>query len=694
LRRFQEELAHLRRGFYAVEVRAADLLLQHGDRAAAPVPPRSQITRPLSVLVIVEPTVAAVPQPHVAVGRLLEAHWTLSPADRSALETALRLRDQAAAPVMVQVAAVGPRGAAQALREALSLGVDRARLVISETEAVTPDSAAAALAGVLKGGSPVDLMVGGDRAEGVEGVVARLTAALLGLPHLGRTTQLAVQATPSEAEVVLRGEGRLAPRVRSLPAAVAVEAGLPLRPFSVHGYLAGLAKGVEAERWPWRAITQSLSFVETTAAPAVSVAEQSAGPLTPGEAAGRALQEMGLGSAPGSAVVPYDGPIEEGLPPAGLGDCTLAVAASDGEGRLQTSAGVAVRAAGALAQAEGLAPAILLLVPPREAAQRQALARLPDGFSGTVVLLSSDLVASASEVRGRLLVESWPGLAAMPRAVVGESWTESALAVLSARSDQTRTVALRVRHLAWTEDQLIVEMGQGASGLRGRQTTACEPGTTSWLSLTAEAEVEAPPRREEVPVGVLRRVHRWAPAVERFVGQAEMQRLLEEVKRELGVVRLADAEFLIDVGFGVGNRDGYEAVIEPLECALREVGVTGLAVGGSRKVTEELHLLPADRQIGQSGVSVQPRVLLAIGISGAPQHIQYIGPRASILAFNRDPEAPIMTLNQRQPRPRVFAVVGDLFETVPQFIAAIRREQAGQVERAEEPARVVVSGQD
>src|SRR6202042_200415 len=115
-----------------------------------------------------------------------------------------------------------------------------------------------------------------------------------------------------------------------------------------------------------------------------------------------------------------------------------------------------------------------------------------------------------------------------------------------------------------------------------------------------------------------------------------------------GLVRLADAEFIIDVGFGVGNRDGYEAVIDPLEKALGQLGVKALMIGGSRKVTEELHLLPADRQIGQSGVSVNPRVLLAIGISGAPQHLNYIGPRATIVAFNRDPESPLMTLNQRQ----------------------------------------------
>src|SRR5205823_13173531 len=119
---------------------------------------------------------------------------------------------------------------------------------------------------------------------------------------------------------------------------------------------------------------------------------------------------------------------------------------------------------------------------------------------------------------------------------------------------------------------------------------------------------------------------------------------------------------------------------------LRRLGVRGLVIGGSRKVTEELHLLPTDRQIGQSGVSVNPRVLLAVGVSGAPQHLNYIGQRATIIAFNRDSEAPLMTLNQRQPRPRVYPVVGDLFETVPALIAALRKEK-----RSEQIAEPVLS---
>jgi electron transfer flavoprotein alpha subunit len=94
-------------------------------------------------------------------------------------------------------------------------------------------------------------------------------------------------------------------------------------------------------------------------------------------------------------------------------------------------------------------------------------------------------------------------------------------------------------------------------------------------------------------------------------------------------------------------------------------------IGASRKVTQDLALLPDSLQIGQTGASVSPRVLLAIGISGAPQHLNYIADRTVIFAFNRDPEAPIMTLNRSRPRPRVFPILGDLFIQVPKFIQAI-----------------------
>jgi electron transfer flavoprotein alpha subunit len=138
----------------------------------------------------------------------------------------------------------------------------------------------------------------------------------------------------------------------------------------------------------------------------------------------------------------------------------------------------------------------------------------------------------------------------------------------------------------------------------------------------------------------------------------------------------ADADCILDVGYALGNRDNLERLVLPLEAKLRQLGVPRVALGGTRKVTEELKLLPADRQIGQTGVAVNPPVLLAFGVSGAPQHLDYIGERTTILAFNRDPEAPIMTLNHRKPLPHVHPVPGDLFDTIPRLLAALSQDRS------------------
>src|SRR5262249_8841566 len=150
---------HLRRGYYAPAIRAASLLLNAQHKPPEAILPANQITRPLSVLVIVEPGAYQAPQPQVVDGKLVEPHLCLNDADRSALETALRLRDDASAPVVIEVAAVATKGAGQVLRQALSLGAHRVRLVAVEGETVPPDLAAGALAGLLS--ANYDLILGG-----------------------------------------------------------------------------------------------------------------------------------------------------------------------------------------------------------------------------------------------------------------------------------------------------------------------------------------------------------------------------------------------------------------------------------------------------------------------------------------------------------------------------------------------------
>jgi alkylation response protein AidB-like acyl-CoA dehydrogenase/flavin-dependent dehydrogenase/electron transfer flavoprotein alpha subunit/ferredoxin-like protein FixX len=714
LKRFDDELTHLRRGYYAPEIRAAVLLFQQAAQPAPTFRPASQITRPLSVLVVLDALTPGVPHPEVGAGRLLEPYRVLSDADRSALETALRLREEAKPAsgehqppdraqdqagdtprspglVSVEVIAVGPPSTAQVLREALSLGAERVRLLVAEKEAVSSHDATAALAAVVREGTAPDLILGGG-ISGQEGVVVRLLAASLSVPFAGTAAHVALRATTAEGSVVLAGADANQQRVRSLPTAVALEPGPALRTYTVQGYLAGLAKPVEMLTWPAGVPAQALTF--TPAGPIGKAASGKLAPraLSPAEASRLVLDTVGFSTGAGRASSgrsesPDNGsePVFEEVaqPTFALSERNktarvVAVLGTDADGRLGPGAGQTMAAARLLSASLGTStrPGVLLVVGGGQAVERRAALEVARAFAPPVVtMLPVDAAQTSDEIRNRILSECLNGIPFA--ALVGEPWTDGAVAAL-AMARPGDVVALRVQHLAASGGALIIETAHGRGKLRARQTVTADRSRVWWITLADDAEVEP---LAQSPASGDTRIERWSPQLDRLYGCADMKALLQEIKHATGVVRLADADFVIDVGFGVANQDGYETVIEPLERALRALGVRGLVVGGSRKVTEELHLLPLDRQIGQSGVSVNPRVLLAIGISGAPQHLNYIGTRATIVAFNRDPEAPLMTLNQRQPQPRVFPVPGNLFETVPALTAALQEEQTGQTER-------------
>jgi electron transfer flavoprotein-quinone oxidoreductase len=686
LRRFDEELTHWRRGFYAPEIRAAGLLFDRPAAAPAFPRPEHQVAWPLSILVVVEPGPAKVPHPYVLDGRLLEPHLTLNEADRSALEIALQIQEQAPADVRVHVAGVGPRMAAPALREALSLGADSVHLLVPEVAAVAPDGAALALAGIVRVGGPYDLILGGAGRPGEdEGQLARLTAEALGVPHRGEWAGLAMHAAAGQGEVRLL-HSRCPERRQPLPAAVAVEAGQPLRPFTTAGYLANLGRSVLVHRWPRKIEQVPLLFAEgqDTAAPRPEDQPTSLGP----EEAGRwILDALGRDGDQERLAVSFAGEIRDArepcfFAPAKGPSSVLAVVACDAAGRIQPTAAAVLGVAGQLAQDEEEPAQVLavLVVPAEESVQRLALGQLKTWFVGDVVLVVLPGAGSADDGCQQPLVQALGNMPARPLAVVGEAWTESAFARLALQADHTRGVVTRVRGLVEERGRLVLETARAGGKLRVRQTRTLQTGQTLWISLAEDAPVQEAAKQ---PVSAEPVIERWAPRPGRAWAPDDLDQVLTDLRQDTGLTSLRDADFIIDVGFGVGNRDGYESVIEPLERALRALGVKNLAIGGSRKATEELHLLPADRQIGQSGVSVNPQILLAIGVSGAPQHLNYIGPRARILAFNREPDAPLMTLNDRKPLPRVYPVVGDLFETVPAFIAALRLHEA---ERAGESA--------
>ena len=121
-------------------------------------------------------------------------------------------------------------------------------------------------------------------------------------------------------------------------------------------------------------------------------------------------------------------------------------------------------------------------------------------------------------------------------------------------------------------------------------------------------------------------------------------------------VDLTQAERIVAVGRGIKSRDSIE-LVERLAAAL------GAEVAASRPICDS-GWLPMDRQVGSSGQTVSPKLYLALGISGAIQHLVGMKGSRTIVAINKDPEAPIFEVAD-------FGIIGDIFEIVPAIIAAL-----------------------
>ncbi|MFA9515667.1 electron transfer flavoprotein subunit alpha/FixB family protein [Halopenitus sp. H-Gu1] len=120
-----------------------------------------------------------------------------------------------------------------------------------------------------------------------------------------------------------------------------------------------------------------------------------------------------------------------------------------------------------------------------------------------------------------------------------------------------------------------------------------------------------------------------------------------------GDVDITDADVLVSVGRGIGEEENLELIWE-LADAL------DATVSASRPIVDS-GWLPKNRQVGQSGAVVTPDVYIAIGISGAVQHVAGMKGAETIVAVNVDPNAPIFDLAD-------YGVVGDLFEVIPALI--------------------------
>jgi electron transfer flavoprotein alpha subunit len=133
-------------------------------------------------------------------------------------------------------------------------------------------------------------------------------------------------------------------------------------------------------------------------------------------------------------------------------------------------------------------------------------------------------------------------------------------------------------------------------------------------------------------------------------------RLKKYIDPEAGDVDLTKLDVLVAVGRGIQSRDNI-ALAEEL------AKVLGGAVAGSRPVIDQ-GWLPLSRQVGKSGLAVKPKLYVALGISGAPEHIEGMKDSGLIVAVNSDARAPIFNVAH-------YGIVGDVLETLPALTAAI-----------------------
>jgi electron transfer flavoprotein alpha subunit len=137
------------------------------------------------------------------------------------------------------------------------------------------------------------------------------------------------------------------------------------------------------------------------------------------------------------------------------------------------------------------------------------------------------------------------------------------------------------------------------------------------------------------------------------------QEVFKETKQ---AVDLTQAEIIVSVGRGIKEQKNIE-IAKQLAEAL------GGELAASRPICDS-GWLPMDRQIGSSGQTVAPKLYLALGISGAIQHIVGMKGAKTIIAVNKDSEAPIFEIAD-------YAVVGNLFDIVPSLIEEVKKAKAG-----------------
>ena len=141
-------------------------------------------------------------------------------------------------------------------------------------------------------------------------------------------------------------------------------------------------------------------------------------------------------------------------------------------------------------------------------------------------------------------------------------------------------------------------------------------------------------------------------------GRAGEAKVLERHVEEREGPKLEEAAIVVSGGRGIGSAEAYESLVEALAKLLNG------ATGASRAIVDS-GWVPYSKQVGQTGKTVKPKLYVALGISGATQHLVGMKGSDTIVAINKDSEAPIFSVAD-------LGIVGDVHKVVPKLIEAIR----------------------